>query len=140
MANHFKEIEIPHQRHFNSVPFPSVLAPNSSLSFPSSVSSLILSIKTEKPYLESLLHKSGAILFRGFPVNTASDFNDVVEAFGFEELPYVGGAAPRTNVVGRVFTANESPPDQKIPFHHEMAQVRFRKLISASGRLIFLDE
>ena len=42
---------------------------------------------------------------------------------GYEELPYVGGAAPRTNVVGRVFTANESPPDQKIPFHHEMAQV-----------------
>lgn len=26
-------------------------------------------------------------------------------------------------MVGRVFTSNESPPDQKIPFHHEMAQV-----------------
>lgn len=56
-------------------------------------------------------------------MKTASDFNEFVEAFGFEELPYVGGAAPRTNIVGRVFTANESPPDQKIPFHHEMAQV-----------------
>lgn len=56
-------------------------------------------------------------------MNSATDFNDVVEAFGFDELPYVGGAAPRTSVVGRVFTANESPPDQKIPFHHEMAQV-----------------
>ncbi|KAF9613599.1 hypothetical protein IFM89_009269 [Coptis chinensis] len=53
----------------------------------------------------------------------SSDFNQVVEAFGYEELPYVGGAAPRTNVIGRVFTANESPPDQIIPFHHEMAQV-----------------
>ncbi|KAL0319308.1 UNVERIFIED_CONTAM: Clavaminate synthase-like protein [Sesamum angustifolium] len=43
-----------------------------------------------------------AILFRGFDsLATASDFNDVVEAFGYEELPYVGGAAPRTNVVGR---------------------------------------
>jgi hypothetical protein len=31
--------------------------------------------------------------------------------------------APRTNVVGIVFTSNESPPDQPIPFHHEMAQV-----------------
>lgn len=56
-------------------------------------------------------------------MKTAKEFNDVVEAFGYEELPYVGGAAPRTNIVGRVFTANESPPDQKIPFHHEMAQV-----------------
>ncbi|XP_021667809.2 clavaminate synthase-like protein At3g21360 [Hevea brasiliensis] len=123
MAKHFKEIEIPHQKRFNSVPFPSVLSPNTSFSFPSSVSSLTGSIKTETPYLDSLLHKTGAILFRGFPINTASDFNNVVEAFGFEELPYIGGAAPRTNVVGRVFTANESPPDQKIPFHHEMAQV-----------------
>ncbi|EEF46381.1 clavaminate synthase-like protein At3g21360 [Ricinus communis] len=118
MAKQFKEIEISHQKHFNSLLFPSILSPN-----PSTLSSLTDSIKSGKPYLTSLLHKSGAILFRGFSVNTASDFNDVVEAFGFDELPYIGGAAPRTNVVGRVFTANESPPDQKIPFHHEMAQV-----------------
>ncbi|XP_065869419.1 clavaminate synthase-like protein At3g21360 [Euphorbia lathyris] len=123
MAKLFTEIEIPHQKHFNSLPLPSVLVPNPSLFSPPSLSLLIDSIKTEKPFLESLLHKTGAILFRGFPITTASDFNDVVEAFGFEELPYIGGAAPRSNVVGRVFTANESPPDQKIHFHHEMAQV-----------------
>ncbi|CAD6246669.1 unnamed protein product [Miscanthus lutarioriparius] len=56
-----------------------------------------------------------------FPARTAADFDRAVDAFGYEELPYVV-AAPRTNVVGRVFTANESPPDQSIPFHHEMAQ------------------
>lgn len=38
-------------------------------------------------------------------------------------MEYVGGAAPRTHVVGDVFTANEAPPDKLIPFHHEMAQV-----------------
>ncbi|KAI4965069.1 hypothetical protein ZWY2020_057561 [Hordeum vulgare] len=69
------------------------------------------------------LPAAGAVLLRGFPARTAADFDAAVEAFGYEELPYVGGAAPRTNVVGRVFTANESPPDQKIPFHHEMAQI-----------------
>lgn len=26
-------------------------------------------------------------------------------------------------VTPRVFTSNESPPSEKIPFHHEMAQV-----------------
>ncbi|XP_042517079.1 clavaminate synthase-like protein At3g21360 [Macadamia integrifolia] len=60
---------------------------------------------------------------RGFPVTTAFDFDCVVQAFGYEELLYVGGAAPCTNVVGRVFPANESPPDQKVPLHHEMDQV-----------------
>ncbi|KAF8379536.1 hypothetical protein HHK36_028975 [Tetracentron sinense] len=31
---------------------------------------------------------------------TASGFNEVVEAFGYEEFPYVGGAAPRSHVIG----------------------------------------
>lgn len=42
---------------------------------------------------------------------------------GLEQFPYVGGAAPRTIVVGNVQTANEAPAEEKIPFHHEMAQV-----------------
>ncbi|WCJ40876.1 2-oxoglutarate (2OG) and Fe(II)-dependent oxygenase superfamily protein [Euphorbia peplus] len=123
MAKYFKEIEIPQQKHFNSVPLPVVLIPNPSFSSPPSLSLLIDTIKTEKSYLESLFHKTGAILFRGFPITTASDFNDVVESFGFEELPYVGGPAPRTNVIGRVITANEAPPDQQIPFHPELSHV-----------------
>ncbi|KAG8490024.1 hypothetical protein CXB51_015514 [Gossypium anomalum] len=121
-AEYFIETQLPnHQKHYGSFTFPSILSPNPKSS-PSSLSVFTEAIKFHKPFLDSLLLKSGALLFRGFPVKTAKDFNDVVEAFGFKELPYVGGAAPRTNVVGRVFTANESPPDQKIPFHHEMAQ------------------
>ncbi|KAL4625981.1 hypothetical protein ACB092_05G063500 [Castanea dentata] len=124
MSETFLEVQIPHQKLFNGIQFPVVLSPNPKSQTPTSSLSLFTeAIKTEKKFLDSVLHKSGAVLLRGFPVNTASDFNDVVEAFGFEELPYVGGAAPRSNVVGRVFTTNDSPPDQKIPFHHEMAQV-----------------
>ena len=122
--NCWAEIQIPEQKLFNGgVRFPSVVSPIPSKSTQSSVSALTTAIEAQRDTLKALLHKSGAVLFRGFPVNSAAEFNDVVEAFGFEELPYVGGAAPRTSVVGRVFTANESPPDQKIPFHHEMAQV-----------------
>lgn len=121
MWEEFVETRLPQQKSVGGVLFPSVLSPNPSLQF--DLSRFTDSIKRQKPRLEDQLHSSGTVLFRGFPVETASDFNSVVEAFGFDELPYVGGAAPRTNVVGRVFTANESPPDQKIPFHHEMAQV-----------------
>lgn len=125
MADHFIEVKIPQQRNYNinnSSPFPSVLSANRATT--ATVSRLAEKVRTQKPFLDSLLLKAGSVLFRGFDdVKTAKDFNDVVEAFDYEELPYVGGAAPRTNVVGRVFTANESPPDQKIPFHHEMAQV-----------------
>jgi len=64
----------------------------------------------------------GALLFRGFPVISASDFNTVVEAFGWEEQPYLG-LASRTKIEGRVYTANEAPVHQPIKFHHEMATV-----------------
>ncbi|XP_054784234.1 clavaminate synthase-like protein At3g21360 [Prosopis cineraria] len=122
MGETFVQIQIPQQKLYNGIQFPSVVSPRSPTTS-SSLSLLTQSIQIHKQFLESLLLESGAVVLRGFRLTTASDFNDVVEAFGYEELPYVGGAAPRTNVVGRVFTANESPPDQKIPFHHEMAQV-----------------
>ncbi|XP_044497510.1 clavaminate synthase-like protein At3g21360 [Mangifera indica] len=118
----FTELQIPHQRNYNSVSFPLVLSRNPT-TLPFSVSLFTETITTHKYILHSLLLESGAVLFRGFDINTAKDFNDVVEAFGYDVLPYVGGAAPRTQIFGRVFTANESPPHQKIPFHHEMAQL-----------------
>ncbi|KAF9596836.1 hypothetical protein IFM89_013884 [Coptis chinensis] len=114
-------IKLTYQKNYNGNNFPSIITPKTSNRF--NLSTFCETITNKKQWLESLLHSSGALLLRGFPVKTASDFNQVVEAFGYEELPYVGGAAPRTNVIGRVFTANESPPDQIIPFHHEMAQV-----------------
>ncbi|GAY56399.1 hypothetical protein WN943_022155 [Citrus x changshan-huyou] len=117
MADHFAEIKLAEQKSYNSIPFPWVLTPNST----TNLSFLTETIRTQKPFLESLLLKAGAVLLRGFDVKTANDFNDVVEAFGYEELPYVGGAAPRSHVVGRVFTANESSLDRNIPFHQEMA-------------------
>eukprot|EP00002_Diphylleia_rotans_P006380 TRINITY_DN15763_c0_g1_i1.p1 TRINITY_DN15763_c0_g1~~TRINITY_DN15763_c0_g1_i1.p1 ORF type:complete len:349 (-),score=69.97 TRINITY_DN15763_c0_g1_i1:59-1105(-) len=80
-------------------------------------------IGKHKGWVEEQLHVYGAIVFRGLWMRTAADFDVFVDGFNFEHLPYVGGAAPRTNVVGRVFTTNESPPDVPIPFHHEMAQV-----------------
>lgn len=117
----FTEGQVPEQRVVEGcVPFPQVLQPQSAVS---DTSSLVAAIAKDKAWLEKELERSGAILFRGFDVATAADFDAVVKAFDYLELPYVGGAAPRSSVVGRVFTSNESPPDQKIPFHHEMAQV-----------------
>ncbi|CAL1378287.1 unnamed protein product [Linum trigynum] len=122
MANFFQEIEIPNQKRSpNLPPFPAVLVPNPEVSSPPSLADCITAVESQKPYLESLLHKTGAILFRGFPLSTASDFDNMVESFGFADQPYTGGAASRTHVVGRVYTANESPSDQRIPYHHEMA-------------------
>ena len=114
----FQEVNLPEQKSYaDGVVFPVVLSPDSN------TCSFIDAIIAQKPWLESLLEKIGVIFFRGFHVETPSDFNDVVEAFGFPEAPYLGGRAVRTKVVGRIYTANEAPPDKRIPFHHEMTYV-----------------
>ncbi|KAI3727276.1 hypothetical protein L1987_67089 [Smallanthus sonchifolius] len=116
----FQEVELPEQRTYgDGVLFPALLSPTTNTN--TNTTAFEEAIRAEKTWLESLLHKSGVILFRGFPVTTPSDFNNVVEAFGFPEFSYLGGRAPRTQIIGRVYTANESPLDKRIPFHHELA-------------------
>ncbi|KAL6838760.1 hypothetical protein ACP4OV_031474 [Aristida adscensionis] len=119
MASFFQDARLPQQRAVEGVAFPAVLVPSGG----GGLDEFLAAVRAERSSrLEPLVRGAGALLLRGFPARAAADFDRAVEAFGYDELPYVGGAAPRTNVVGRVFTANESPPDQKIPFHHEMAQ------------------
>jgi alpha-ketoglutarate-dependent taurine dioxygenase len=68
--------------------------------------------------------RHGAVLFRGFPVRTAEDFDRFVAAFGLENFAYEDSLsnAVRVNRTPRVFTANEAPPSVAIYLHHEMAQ------------------
>ena len=75
-----------------------------------------------------LMDSHKALLFRNENKPfTVEDFGAFVTSFKLKSYPYVGGAAPRTVIpvaAGKdiIFTANESPPDSKIPFHHELAQ------------------
>lgn len=66
----------------------------------------------------------GAILFRGFPVETDRDFDRFIGAFGLKNFPYEQSLSNAVRVVRtpRVFTANEAPPSVTIFLHHEMAQ------------------
>ncbi|GKY91764.1 hypothetical protein MPSEU_000148100 [Mayamaea pseudoterrestris] len=76
----------------------------------------------------NLLDQHKALLLQGSEaVLTVQDFGKLVVGFQLTPYPYIGGAAPRRIIpvdAGKdiVFTANESPPDQPIPFHHELAQ------------------
>ncbi|KAJ3207100.1 hypothetical protein HDU67_007683 [Dinochytrium kinnereticum] len=129
---------IPEQRAFDGGRlFPLVLSPSSASSASSAEPPSFATgaeaaawANANKDHLRARLVENGAILFRGFPLDRPEDFSDFVEALGVEPLPYVGGAAPRYTVYKDVHTTNESPPDQPIPFHHEMAQVpRYPKTI-----------
>ena len=66
----------------------------------------------------------GAVLFRGFDIDTPEKLDAVVGAYGQPSFTYEKSLsnAVRVNLTPRVFTANEAPPDVSIFLHHEMAQ------------------
>ena len=81
-------------------------------------------IKSHKRGLTHQVESIGAVLFRGFGVDTAEKLDEVVTAYGEPGFTYEKSLsnAVRVNLTPRVFTANEAPPDVSIFLHHEMAQ------------------
>lgn len=118
------EIKIPEQKTFQGLSFPYVLSPtHSGHGEFRNVKDVTAWVDRNLTQLKDLLKQFGAVLFRDFPITNPEDFDCFVKSFGFESFPYVGGAAPRRVITGNVFTSNEAPPSELIPFHHEMAQV-----------------
>jgi len=74
--------------------------------------------------IELQLEKTGVILFRGFPLDSAETFDAFAEAFNYPSFTYSESLsnAVRINFTERVFTANEAPKEVEIYLHHEMAQ------------------
>jgi alpha-ketoglutarate-dependent taurine dioxygenase len=92
------------------------------LSSNNDLSLLLKYLRENQDDLDNKLRQHHGIFFRDSGIKTAQDFHDVVIASGYKEMAYLGGAAVRTQITERVFTANESPSSEKIPFHHELAQ------------------
>ncbi|MFE5481280.1 TauD/TfdA family dioxygenase [Streptomyces sp. NPDC056527] len=67
------------------------------------------------------LERHGALLFRGFALDSPEDFGAAARAFSPELLDYLERAAPRTEIADKVFTSTELSEDQWIAFHHEMS-------------------
>ncbi|MBR7890190.1 TauD/TfdA family dioxygenase [Marinomonas sp. A79] len=111
------------QKQVNGLDFPLLVTPDNA-DTAQNESTFLQWVEGNKAELHDLLIKHGAVLFRGFPVGTSSLFEQMLDQTDYQNMPYVGGAAPRTQVTAsRIVTANESPASETIPFHHEMAQV-----------------
>jgi hypothetical protein len=87
------------------------------------IADITQTIRNNREWIQHQLIEHSALLFRGFPLRSAADFSSFVEAFGWEEQPYMGFAS-RAKVEDRVYTANEAPLHEQIEFHHEMALMK----------------
>lgn len=65
--------------------------------------------------------KYGGILFRGFPISSAADFEKFVTAIDSHIMQYKAGTADRDRVDGNVHTTTSMPAYFKLALHHEMA-------------------
>ncbi|RWV95200.1 hypothetical protein GW17_00042198, partial [Ensete ventricosum] len=84
--------------------------------------SLVAALKANKEWFEEKLLQHSVVLLRGFDVRDTEGFNKIVDAFGGDDIRYVG-PTPRTHVHKRVWTANEGPLSEFICYHHEMVLV-----------------
>lgn len=130
---HATPISLPGQQMHHGEPFPLVLRCEPSPTLLATAG--WVSVHHAELLARATAH--GAVLFRGFPVATAEDFDAFVAAFDLPNFPYYESLsnAVRVNRTPRVFTANEAPPSVAIYLHHEMAQTPIYP-----GRLFFFCE
>jgi alpha-ketoglutarate-dependent taurine dioxygenase len=98
----------------NDLGFPLVLSPTAD-DF-----DLLAWAKESKGEIRELLNKHGAILFRGFDIETVEQFEKFVALATTDEcVEYREAATPRSHVNGNVFTSTEYPSAETIFFHNE---------------------
>jgi alpha-ketoglutarate-dependent taurine dioxygenase len=76
-------------------------------------------IKNNLKAVEEDLLEYGGILFRGFGVNTQSDFESFVEVIFPEPMQYTERSSPRTKLSQTVYTSTEYPAKRCIALHNE---------------------
>jgi alpha-ketoglutarate-dependent taurine dioxygenase len=79
---------------------------------------------TNRQHLEQELLRYGAILFRGFNLNTVDEFERFMKSLAGDLLDYSYRSTPRTQVSGKIYTSTEYPAHQTIPLHNEMSYAR----------------
>ena len=81
--------------------------------------SLVEWATNNREFLESLLLKHRALLFRDFNINAAAEFQQFVKASSGELMEYRERSSPRSQVSGNVYTSTDYPADQSIFLHNE---------------------
>jgi len=71
--------------------------------------------------LRRRLLDKGALVFRGFAIDTPLALHRFCEALGAQLMDYPRGISPRTEVAAEIYTSTEAPPNVPLPIHTEMS-------------------
>lgn len=77
-----------------------------------------------REFINGNLADCGALLFRGFHIQTQADFERFLPAVSTDLVNYMEGSSPRTQLGEKVYSSTEYPALQTIMMHNELAYVK----------------
>ena len=91
-------------------------------------------ISHNKSEFEADLTEHGAVLLRGFDIQTAEDFNAFMKCFNTEPLPYMFRSSPRQELnksIKNIYLSTSYPNERSINMHNETSYSRVwgRKIV-----------
>ncbi|HEX8639265.1 MAG TPA: TauD/TfdA family dioxygenase [Pyrinomonadaceae bacterium] len=102
----------------NSQKLPLIIEP-SSKSAKTDVSTEIIEARE---FFNAELLAHGALLFRGFDIESIEEFENFARSFAEKDLlDYAGGVSPRVSMSKGVYTSTEYPPHLTLSLHNELS-------------------
>ncbi|MGQ4807002.1 hypothetical protein NKDENANG_00340 [Candidatus Entotheonellaceae bacterium PAL068K] len=80
--------------------------------------------ENSREWLHTRLLEHGGILFRNFPIASATEFEQFIVTVAGELMAYGERSSPRSHVSGHIYTSTDYPADQRIFLHNENAYAR----------------
>lgn len=77
--------------------------------------------RANREQIDSLLVRHGAILFRGFDIDSISGFGEFARATSDSLMDYSDPSTSRAELASRIYTSTEYPATEIIPLHNEMS-------------------
>ncbi|MGA4721897.1 TauD/TfdA family dioxygenase [Fictibacillus nanhaiensis] len=82
---------------------------------------LIEWISENRELINNRLLKHGGILFRGFNIENANEFNSFVNSYSANLVNYMERTTPRIQMSNNIYTSTEYPANQTIAMHNELS-------------------
>jgi len=76
-------------------------------------------VKKNRDFISHKIIETGALLFRGYELFSAEDFQQAVVSIQPKLLNYIGGDSPRNKINDKIYTSTSYPPEETISMHHE---------------------
>ena len=115
-----KAVRVPEAKIVGERMFPLTLSPSNQEA--ATQADRLAFVREHRIELLELVRTHGAVLLRGWGPCSSQHFAEVTKALGMTASEMSCSAGPRFEVAENVFTANEAPPSERIPFHHEMVR------------------